>query len=253
MSRGTKLVLDIVMGAVLPILILNYLSEPLSAPVAYVVSALVPVGWVVVDLLLITKRFNFITTFVGLSAITRGALAFWFVDGVLYAIKDTASTIVAVVLMVAMVAARRPILQFFVTQGLGPDTPERERLLGEALREPSVWRAMLGGAWLMIAANVVTGVANFALNVMIVTAPFGTIQFNEQVAQVNAITRVALAVPEFLAVGAAIWLVIRALFATLPAEPGKTKMESDVWAMLALREQLQRPAIVAPDASSNPA
>ena len=57
------------MGAVVPILVLSYLSDPLGAILAYLVSALIPVGWVLVDLLFVTRRFNFITGFLGLSAI----------------------------------------------------------------------------------------------------------------------------------------------------------------------------------------
>ncbi len=56
---------------------------------AYLLSALIPVGWVLADLFLLSKRFNFITAFLGLNAIVRGLLAFWFVDGALYALKDT--------------------------------------------------------------------------------------------------------------------------------------------------------------------
>jgi hypothetical protein len=38
------------------------------------VSALIPVGWVLTDLALVSKRFNFITAFLGLNAIARGLL-----------------------------------------------------------------------------------------------------------------------------------------------------------------------------------
>ena len=59
----------------------------MGAVPAYLLSALVPVGWVVVDLFFVTKRLNFITAFLGLGALVRGLLAFWFVDGALFALK----------------------------------------------------------------------------------------------------------------------------------------------------------------------
>ena len=95
MNQTTKLVLDLLFGAAIPIAVLTYLTAPLGAPVAYVVAALVPVAWVAVDLAFITRSFNFITSYVGLSAIVSGILAFWFVDGVRFAIKDSASYFVA--------------------------------------------------------------------------------------------------------------------------------------------------------------
>lgn len=63
MSRSLKLALDVLLGAVVPILVLFYLSEPLGIVPAYLVSALVLLGRAITDLLLllVTKRLNFIT------------------------------------------------------------------------------------------------------------------------------------------------------------------------------------------------
>jgi hypothetical protein len=44
-----------------------------------------------------------------------------------------------------------------------------------------------------------------------VGAPFGTGEFNSRAARVNALTRLTLGVPEFLAMGLMIWWVIYAL------------------------------------------
>ncbi|HET6320182.1 MAG TPA: hypothetical protein VFG86_27305, partial [Chloroflexota bacterium] len=90
MPRALKLGLDLAMGAVLPILVLNNLTTRLGAPPAYVIAALIPVAWVVIDLLIITRQFNAITVAAGLTALGSGVLAFWFVDSVLFALKDTA-------------------------------------------------------------------------------------------------------------------------------------------------------------------
>jgi hypothetical protein len=85
-----------------------------------------------------------------------------------------------------------------------------------------------------------TGVANFVLNVWIVTAPFGTDLFNAQVARVNAITRVALTIPELAGWGAAMWMVFSALYAPLPEMPGK----KDFWELVEEREAKDREATV---------
>jgi hypothetical protein len=236
MSRNTKLFVDILMGAVIPILILNYLSGPLGAPMAYLVSALVPVGWVFIDLFFITKHFNFITSYIGLSAIVRGALAFWFVDGALFALKDSAGSIVAALVFAGSALIGRPIMQAFLVQALNPDTPEKKGQLGRLLAEAPVRRSLTYATLAVLAWNVVGGVINFFLNLSIVTASFGTEAFNQQVAQVNAITRIALAIPEFLVFGVAFWLIYRTLYRILPAEEGKPQLESDIWDLVRLRE-----------------
>ncbi|MGH3149076.1 MAG: VC0807 family protein [Rubrobacter sp.] len=210
-NRPVKLVLDVLMGAVVPILVLSYLSDPLGAVPAYLISALIPAGWVLADLFLISERFNFITGFLGLNAIVRGLLAFWFVDGALYAFKDTVGSLLFVLVFGGSLLAGRPLLGAFVAQALDPRTPEQEASLERLFAERPVARTLFLGTAIVALVNVATALANFLLNLWIVTAPFGTGEFNFQVARVNAITRLTLGVPEFLAIGFAISLVIYSL------------------------------------------
>ena len=80
---------------------------------------------------------------------------------------------------------------------------------------------------------------NFYLNLRMVLAAFGTEAFNQQFAQVNAITRVALSVPSMLAFMIAMWIMYRAVYRHLPREEGKSHFESDVWELVKLHEARQ--------------
>ncbi|NOK63889.1 MAG: hypothetical protein GFH27_549357n56 [Chloroflexi bacterium AL-W] len=236
MNRTVKLVLDIVMGAVIPILILNNLNEQLGQVTTYVIAGLVPVAWVFIDLLFITKRFNFITSYVGASAIVRGVLTFWFVDGIQFAFKDTAGFFLTAFIFGGSMIVGKPIMYYFLVQALGPNTPEQEKSLRELLHETKVYRSLVNGTIIVLIVNIVTGVVNFFLNLEIVVAAFGTTEFNQQVAQVNAITRIALTIPEFIGFGIAFVFIYRAMFHYLPKEDGKDQLESDFWDLLKLRE-----------------
>ncbi len=240
MNRTTKLILDIILGAVIPIAILSYLSEPMGAIPAYILAALIPVGWVFADLFFITRRFNFITSYIGAAAIIRGLLTFWFVDGLLFAIKDTAGFFVAIAVFGGSVIIRRPIMTQFFIQALNPDTPQRERSLETLLDTSSVHRALMIGSMIIVGVNILAALANFFLNLFIVTATFGTDLFNQQVAQVNAITRIALTIPDMLGFGVALWLVYHELYKHLPKEDGKSQLESDFWDLVQLRESQQQ-------------
>ena len=191
MKQSTKLFLDILMGAIIPILILNNLTKPLGAPVAYVFAALVPVGWVLIDLLVITRTFNFITSYSGLTAVMQGALAFWFVDGMLFAFKDTAALFATILVFSGSMLIGRPILQFFFRQVVSPTTPEQEIALKQLIAEPAIKRAFTVGTLIIVVQNMVAAITNFILNLQIVLAKFGSDEFNQQVAQVNTITRIA--------------------------------------------------------------
>ena len=236
MNRTVKLVLDIVMGAVIPILILNNLNEQLGTVTTYVVAALVSVAWVFIDLFFITKRFNFITSYVGAFAIGRGLLAFWFVDGIQFAFKDSVGSIFTAVVFGGSIIIRKPIMYYFLVQGLNPNSPRQEKSLKELLKESRVYRSLVKGTRIVLIITILTGVANFSLNLQIVVADFGTTTFNQQVAQVNAITRIALTIPEFIGIGIAAMSIRRAMFYYLPKEDGKEQSESDFWDLLQLRE-----------------
>ena len=223
--------LDVVLGAVVPILILSYGSDSLGNVAAYLLAALIPVAWVFIDLFFITRRLNFITGFLGLNAVVRGILAFWFVDGVVYAFKDTIGALIAVAIFGGSLFIGRPVVRAFAEQSLDPRTPEQESALGRLFAERPVARSLFWSTGVLALAFAVTGLANFFLNIWIVTAPFGVDAFNDQVARVNAITRVALIIPEFAAWGIAFTLIYRAIHARLPQPTG----DQTFWDLVAQR------------------
>jgi hypothetical protein len=242
MKGFTKLALDIIMGALIPILILNNLTRPLGAPTAYVLAALVPVAYVLVDTLFITRRFNFITSYVALSAILNGLLAFWFVDGVLFALKDTASLIVGVMLFAGSAIAGRPILRYFMAQAMTPDTPARTAALDQLLIQPAVFRTLVIGTAVVAAESALAGAVNFWLNLNTVTAPFGVELFNQQVAQVNTITRLAFPVANIVAFLIAFGLVFRAVYACLPKEAADAKGQGELWPLIEQWQAAREPS-----------
>ncbi len=231
-SPAAKLVLDIAMGAVVPILILNNLTRVLGPPPAYVFAALVPVAYVLVDTLVISRRFNAITTYIALTTIMQGALAFWFVDGWRYALKDTAGLIVAVLLFFGSLALGKPMMRFFIAQVFQPDTPRKYAAMDRLLRTPNIWRVVQLTTVLIGVQNLAFAAANFGLNLSIVTAPFGSDAFNSQVAQVNGITRVAFTVISFVVFALAFFWLYNAIYRAFPAQEGEEVTEMNIWDLL---------------------
>jgi hypothetical protein len=236
MSKSVKLTLDIAIGAVAPVLILKYGTAPLGTLPAYLTAALVPVAWVLLDLFVISRRFNFITTYSGGSAIMRGALAFWYVDGALFAFKDSASYLLAFVVFGGTALLARPVTRSIALQGLDPDTPERKAQMDRLLDEPSVRQAMTRASLLVGGANLVAGIINYYINYRMVLAPFNTAAFNDQVANVNAITRVVLVLPDMAALFYAFSLMYKAMYAMLPSSEGVDPGAAEFWALLKRRE-----------------
>lgn len=236
MTKTPKLTLDILIGAAVPILILKYATESVGVVPAYLLAGLVPVAWVLLDLFVLTRRFNFISAYGGWSAVMRGVLAFWFVDGALFAFKDSASYLFAVIVFGGSLFLAAPITRAIALQGLAPDTPERRAWTDRLLDEPRVKRAMWRSALLIGGSNLVFGLANFFVNWMWVRESFGTAAFNNQVANVNAITRVALVLPDMIALFWAFRLMFKAIYAELPTSEQVDHRRGDFWELVRRRE-----------------
>ena len=102
-----------------------------------------------------------------------------------------------------------------MAQALDPRTPEQEVSLERLFAERPLARTILISTVGLALSNAATAAINSLLNLRMVTAPFGTGEFNSQVARVNALTRLTLGVPEFLVMGLMIWSVIYSLHSRL--------------------------------------
>ena len=130
----------------------------------------------------------------------------------------------------------RPILKYFFIQGLNADTPAKQQALDHLFQEPNVNASFVRSTWLVVVETAIAAAINFYLNLRMVLAAFGTETFNQQVAQVNAITRVVLSIPSIVVFMVAMWMMYRAVYRHLPSEEGKSQLESDFWHLVNMRE-----------------
>ncbi len=235
MNPWFKLALDLAFSAALPIWILNTQTETLGTVPAYVLAGFIPAAWIVLDLLVITRRFNVIAAYAASVGVGNAMLTLWFVDGLLYALRDSAAMWVNTLFFGGSALGGTPVTAFFLAQIFNPDTPARRAAFDEFLRQPALWHTLKRTALGVGAATLGLGLVNTGLNWWLVTAAFGTPEFNAQVAQVNTITRIALTVPMMLAVGFAVYQAQQQVYAHLPTEPGKPQHESDFWRLMELR------------------
>ncbi|HEU5088277.1 MAG TPA: hypothetical protein VFT99_12555, partial [Roseiflexaceae bacterium] len=105
------------------------------------------------------------------------------------------------------------------------------------------------GTAIVAVQTLLSTAVNIVLNLQIVQASFGTDVFNQQVATVNAITRVAFPVLSMLGFVAAIWLTYRAVYRHLPSEEGKSQLESEFWTLVDMWEHEPDPS--APEAAAS--
>lgn len=186
-------------------------SPTLSGTVrAYLLAALVPVAYTAFDLL-VNRRVSPIAIFAGATALITGALAFWFVDGALYAFKDSLLRFLIAALAVASVWFRYPLFRIFLDASSLTAKSEERRALGTVMAQSGVVKALGTGTLIFAAVEVVAGVVNFFVNLRLVVAPFDTPEFNAQVAQANAVMRVPSIALFLVGFALAAWIVQRAV------------------------------------------
>jgi hypothetical protein len=212
-----KLFLDIAVGAILPVLVLKYGTKPLGELPAYLISALIPVLYVAIELA-ITRKLNVITTFMGLTAVVNGLLAFWFVGGWRYALKDSAAMGAMFLLLAGSAIVGRPLVVAMLAQAFSSARPVLNAPLRAVLRSAEVYPKVLIATWGMALMNLGLGVVNFALNYHYVFAAFPSEEFNTQKANVDAMTRIGFPIVSLGITIAVFWAIITALLKVLPGD-----------------------------------
>lgn len=214
---------DLVWTLVIPILILspNMLGSGISVAEllgggkdgnirAYLVAALIPVVYVAWDILK-NKNVSPVALIGGAGALLSGALAFWYVDGFWYAIKDSARSYLMALFFLMSAGTRVPLFRVFIdAASIGENGPERAATQ-QAMREPAVHKGLVLATVVMALIDLVGGIVNSVVNYARVTAKFGTDAFNAQIAEVNAIMRIPGMVISLAGVGLAFWLLQKAV------------------------------------------
>ncbi|GGL91555.1 hypothetical protein GCM10010840_32040 [Deinococcus aerolatus] len=223
-ARVPKTVWDLVFTLLIPIMILspNVLGSGISVAEqvfgggtagnvrAYLLAALIPVVYVLWDLG-VNRNVSPVALIGGAGAIFSGALAFWYVDGFWYAIKDSARSYLTGILFLISAATSVPLFRVFLDAASIGEKPEDRAATQQAMRDPAVHRGLVLGTVVFSVVDLIGGVVNSIVNYARVTAKFGTDDFNAQIAAVNAVMRVPGLVISLVGVFAAIWFVQRAV------------------------------------------
>lgn len=229
-SRVPKTVWDLIFTLIIPILILspNLLGDGIGVASvlgegqtgnirAYLLAALIPVVYVLWDIV-VNRNVSPVALIGGAGAIFSGALAFWYVDGFWYAIKDSARSYLVGLAFLLSALTSVPLFRVFLDAASIGEAPEERALTQRALRDPALHRGLVAGTVIFALVDILGGIVNSVVNYQRVTAKFGTDAFNAQIAEVNAIMRVPSMAISFLGIFAAIYFVQKAVKARFGAD-----------------------------------
>ncbi len=224
-ARVPRTVWDLVFTLVIPILILspNILGSGVSVANlfgggtggnirAYLLAAFVPVVYVLWDIL-VNRNVSPVALLGGATALLSGALAFWYVDGFWYAIKDSARPFLTAIFAFVSAATAYPLFRIFLDAASIAESPAHRAATQVAMKAAPVARALVQATLIFGVIDVIGGVVNSVVNYRIVVGKFGSDDFNAQVAQANAVMRIPGLAISLIGAAIAFWLVQRAVTA----------------------------------------
>lgn len=220
--RLTRVFLDVLFAFLIPVGLLApgalhlpwHAADHLGVVGAYILAGLIPAAYAVWDTLR-RGSLNPFVIFALASALSGGLLSFARVDGVWFALKDAYHSALLALACAASLALGHPLFELIFYGLLSPDSPQRSALLRRALAEPPVRRRLAWATGFVLVKAVVLGVASFLVARAVVTARFGTPEFNDQVGHAHTLTFPLALVLDLLAYGGALLLVQAALNAAL--------------------------------------
>ena len=202
----TLVIPNLLLGKTFPTLNFGFKDLVGSNVTTYVVAALVPVTYTLIDLAR-SRKFNPVTVLAGSSAMIGGALAFLQVSGAAFALKDSYGSIFLAFVMGGSLLIGRPFFRVFFQAILMPENDRQRSLLARMWAHPAVKGGLVLGTLVIFLEAVAMGGLNFYQNLRIVKDTFGTDTFNEQVASVNLIMRVPSIVTSLGSFALAFYLV----------------------------------------------
>nr|WP_281376972.1 VC0807 family protein [Deinobacterium chartae] len=174
--------------------------------VAYVLAGLIPAIYILIDTAR-TRVLNPITMLAAASALIGGGLAFFRIDGWVFALKDSYASIVIALVTGVSLLIKKPFFEAFLKVALVPENDRHKALAARLFNDAYVRRTLLYATAVIFLEAVILGTANFLVNYRIVVASFGTEAFNAQVAQATAVMRLPSLIGTFIAYGFAFYLV----------------------------------------------
>ena len=214
--RLLHLAMDVLFTFLLPYALLNPrpfhlpdLSHLLGFYGAYVAAGLLPTLYIVWDTLR-RRVLNPFALFLLGGALSGALVSFFKLDGVAFALKDALHSGLLVLICLISLMVRRPLFEFLFFGVVAPETPQRSKLLGHALKQPRVRAALAAATWLVALKGVLLGIGSYLVAIRTVTLPFGSGEFNAQVATAHAITfPLAIVLDAIFYLGAA-WMTLQA-------------------------------------------
>lgn len=206
------LLANLAFNIVIPTLILTKLSgeDMLGTKLALVVALLFPIGYGLKDFHN-RRKVNFFSALGFISVLLTGGIGLLELDPAYIAIKEAAIPAIFGIATIVSLKTPWPLVKTFIYNDTILETDRIANALEQKGTTTLFEQRLVKASWLIAASFLLSSILNYALAVTIVTGQPGSVEFNEQLGKMTALSFPVIAIPCMIVMMAALFYLFRGI------------------------------------------
>lgn len=207
-----NMLVNLLFNIALPTLVLTQLSDPayLGIKLAIAVAILFPIGYGARDFML-RGRVNFISALGLVSVLLTGGFSLFELAAEYIAIKEAAIPLLLGVATIVSLRTSQPLVNTFLLNDAIINRPAIEQALRENHAERDFERLLIKASWLLASSFLLSSLLNYGLASYLLVAEPGTVEFNQQLGEMTALSFPVIALPATVVLTAALFYLFRGI------------------------------------------
>lgn len=202
--KSENLLVNLAFNIIIPTLILTKLSggEYLGTRLALVTALLFPLGYGARDFI-VTRKVNLFSALGFVSVLLTGGISLMELSPAYIAIKE--AVIPAIFGLTTLISLKTPypLVKTFIYNDAILDIAKIATELATRNNTPCFERLLVRASWLLAGSFLLSSMLNYLLATILLTADPGTVEFNEQLGKMTALSFPVIAVPAMIVMAGA--------------------------------------------------
>lgn len=210
-NNNSNVFYELIFNILLPSLILTKMSDPerLGQMNAFLLAMSFPIIYGVYDFIK-KKNLNWVSGLGFVSVLLTGGLGLLKLDGIWFAVKEAA--IPAVIGIAVLVSMKfKPLVKTLVYNDKVIEIEKVNSALDAKNAHNEFNKLLLNTNYLLAASFFLSATLNFFLAVYILKSPTGTVEFNQELGRMNALSFPVIALPSMIFMMIIVWKLIKGI------------------------------------------
>ncbi len=208
-ARPENPFVSIVFNIALPAIVLYKLSgnDRLGPVVALVVGLSLPLGYGLNDFIR-NRKANFISILGFVSILLTGSFGLMHLDGIWFAAKEATIPGLMAVAVIGSMWTKTPLVKTILYNDKVIDVALVDKELNDRGNALKFNQLLMMTTWLLAASFVLSAILNFTLAVVLLKSPAGSVEFNQELGKMTALSYPVIVLPCMVVTGLALWRLL---------------------------------------------